>query len=65
MGEVDVIESGYGVDEVAGSGRSRMSGGDLDVEFGHVGIMEVVDLIFFGEVLELGIYSCLLYHSLN
>lgn len=42
-----------------------MPGSDLDIELSHVGVMKVIDLIFLGEVLELGIYSCLLYHSLN
>lgn len=35
------------------------------VEFCQVRVVEVIELIFFGQVLKFRVDPCLLYHSLN
>ena len=36
---------------------------DFDAKFNEVGVVEVVELVLFGGVLELRVNSCLLYHN--
>lgn len=47
MREVDVVEPRDRVNEVSRGGRGIEPGGDLDVEFSEVWVMEVVELVFF------------------
>jgi hypothetical protein len=62
VGEVKIVGGAQGMDEGVASLEGGEARGELDVEFGYVGVVEVIEVALLRQVLELRIRSCLLYH---